>query len=173
MDWNSEEGRALLRAAYPDGYLAMRGVLTVGGWEYGLGGFKPSQQGPVPTRCDVGAQGLQLHNVRAPAFRHIVDGGDLLPNPDPTDHATWACLLHDFAAAAGGVLSYSTQIGLLWYSLPTEGGTVWALATIEYDGPEPTHQVIDYYGPFLTATGTNDPAEALVRARASLNGDKK
>jgi hypothetical protein len=33
MDWNSEEGRALLWKAYPDGYLAKRGVLTVGGWQ--------------------------------------------------------------------------------------------------------------------------------------------
>lgn len=32
MDWNTEEGRALLLQAYPDGFLLAPGLATVGGW---------------------------------------------------------------------------------------------------------------------------------------------
>lgn len=81
--------RDLLWKAYPDGYLAMRGVLTVGGWQL----WNPERgfwlQADGRTKSKLTAQ-----------YRKALADGDLLPNLDPSDTATWACALRDLAEAA-------------------------------------------------------------------------
>jgi len=79
--------------------------------------------------------------------------GDLLPNVDPTDTATWACLLHDLATAAQIPLEpYST---VCWE--PGENG-VWVLYSFACGPTDSRHFNVD----------TDDPAVALVLARIQL-----
>lgn len=75
--------RKLLWAAYPDGYLAMRGVSTVGG--YLFEGTKLEDVTWYDERDD--DRNASLEAARAK--------GDLLPNLDPADTATWGCALHE------------------------------------------------------------------------------
>jgi len=96
MNWSSEEGRELLWRAYPDGYIAMRGVHTVGGWTCIA----------RPARLDV-AVFRQLNDPMEvwvgadpdSASMSLVRSGDLLPLPDPGDPATWACMQANLAEA--------------------------------------------------------------------------
>jgi len=173
MDWASDRGRALLRRAWPDGHLVIRSVFTVGGY---------SMSGTAP---------LKLHDVgfgQAESWIDVVfdmDGaeayaawmtGGLLPLPDPADHATWACLLADLAQAEGfprgsrvhGPPIVPPYTGLSW-SRDEHG--VWILrcvtrpiGTCDCGCMPMTTQVRS----FRFLTDTDDPAEALVRARIQL-----
>lgn len=146
MDWNSDEGKRLLWAAYPNGVLPTRGVLTIGGWSC------------IATRPDA-AVFRQLHDpfevwagvvVTDSASAALIRNGDLLPLPGPNDHATWACLLADMAEACG---VSAGEAGLYFLQVaPGEWvlGSRWSYQLCGFDIP------------------TNDPAEALVIARASL-----
>lgn len=158
--------RELLWRAYPEGYLARRGVSTVGGWQC------VAELRDVERRMDyafwlkddlVSLYGLS----ELPAFSPVGYGaasplnmtpittalkaGDLLPNVDPADVATWACLKADLVRAAKlndeGELTFSGRDGM------------WALSTINrYSGGRTITFVID----------TDDPTLALVRARIQL-----
>jgi len=149
VNWNSKEGRALLLRAYPAGYLAVRGVLTLGGWTPGSQGFIGS------------LGGWRWHNPNN-AWSSVVVAcahGDLLPLPDPADHATWACLLADLAAAGPPVEDpegrYTmTPGGLTWRA---DGHRRWNLA-------DAWRTVYSY----VIDSDTDDPAEALVHARTQL-----
>lgn len=112
----------LLWRAWPDGYLPMRGVTTVGGWICTDPGpcsplgtslavhwdiearftrpdwapmLYPADPGDVAgvrnLVCDDGEHGRGMETERA--------NGRLLPRVDPTDIATWACLVHDLGEA--------------------------------------------------------------------------
>lgn len=93
MNWNSAEGRALLWRAWPEGALWTRGVRTMGGWTCVREDhehndkpelvFVPETRGRPRSGTTRGDQALAA--------------GLLLPNPDPSDVATWACLLADLA----------------------------------------------------------------------------
>jgi len=149
----------LLRRAWPDGFLPMRGVGTLGGWifssyccifsEYG---FHQRQISPR-TSVVVHAPGANNHIVQ-----EWIDEGDLLPVVDPVaDPATWACLLHDLALAifkVSGVKPDLAPGGLLWRP---HRGDRWILE-------EPNGTV----GHVMIGERTEDPARALVLARIQL-----
>jgi hypothetical protein len=85
--------RELLWKAWPNGFVAMRGVQTVGDWLCWSGGDDD------PSWVDV----TNRHGFNSP-FTYTFDQktlkiGDLLPKVDPSDAATWACLLRDLAEA--------------------------------------------------------------------------
>ncbi len=147
----------LLQEAWPDGCLDIRGVATIDGWERHQSGWT------APT------DRVQQHLAEAYSTEGLVEiltSGDLLPNVDPADTATWACLLKDLAEAAG--VAPKPGQNLLWVKVPSArvvlrifynwGG--WQLAVGDW-------QKTTRIGP-LFEIDTDDPAEALVRARIQL-----
>ena len=94
--------KKLLRAAWPKGYLAMRGVYTIEGWLFSSDCLIFSEYGFYKravcerTSCVVHKAGTNNHVVQG-----WIDEGDLLPNVDPTDTATWACLLKNMCDLVG------------------------------------------------------------------------
>lgn len=185
MDWRSKEGVALLLAAYPDGVLARRGVMSIGPtpawgwlcvapWSYSGGSDTsgPPEVDPwaKSSWCRVGEDGSDYPQT---LFRSGADngsglqgphsGGILLPMPDPADTATWACLLSDLADARYGTQGPrdGNMIPCLGRALVQQVRDIvtlgWALIQVY-----PTKIQED----FLPGTyGIADPAEALVRAK--------
>ena len=100
MNWKSEEGRALLRRACPEGYLTMRGIHSLDGFvcvehklpvtPYMATHHWWRSGGPHPIHHPKsGWWGARAHELRVV---YLASGG-MLPLPDTADHATWACLL--------------------------------------------------------------------------------
>ena len=94
----------LLRRAWPNGYLAMRGVSTVG-HELFRGSMKHSDD-PIllgirfcEAIADSYRYGEQSGSPDDEVMLHLWVAGELLPNVDPADAATWACLEMDLALA--------------------------------------------------------------------------
>jgi hypothetical protein len=149
----SPERLDLLRAAYPDGFFAKRGVRTVGGWEcWTRGWITPDGRvfPPIPN----------AHPTDE--FARAVEAGALLP--DLSDPATFYLALCDLAEAgppfeASGVY-YVMQIdsGLLWRF---EGWKRWSLTDGRLTFPYDVDRI--------------DPQGALLSARASMQkpGRKK
>lgn len=146
----------LLWKAWPLGYVPIRGVATVDGYV-----------------C-VAAAGL-LRRFRREEDGAWVEGttldqndaGFLLPNVDPSDTATWACLLRDLAEAAdgtgyiaGGTLAY---LGALWRRR-SDPGVAWWWELIVHTSESGV--VFTQTHPFTL--DTEDPAIALVLARIEL-----
>lgn len=155
MDWNSNEGYSLLKSAYPLGYLPLCGVSTVGGYvcvrapgRNGVAVWSGTDPQTGKLRWPVSLKERMTMAKTTPA-----DVGDLLPLPDPNNHATWACLLADMAEACG---VSAGEAGL--YFLQVVPGK-WVL------GSHWSDQIHAFNVP------TNDVAEAFVRARAMLVGD--
>lgn len=157
MDWRSKDGRALLRAAYPEGYVSRHGIMTLSGL---------TMAGKEDAHID---SEMAFYSAIGP-FRsdEQVDGDSLdalLPMPDPADVATWACLLDDLANTRFGTQGPRDADGneipclgralIQWVRDITTLG--WALVQVY-----PTKIRED----FLPGTyGIADPAEALVRAK--------
>jgi hypothetical protein len=144
--------RELLRRAWPDGYLAMRGVLTVGGWT--CCGVAPPDDGDGEERV----AWWHAHGGKRPALR--MAEGDLLPAVDPADTATWACLLRDLADAVWpGEAAPVDRIAL------RGSGSIWrVVASFAGARPGVLHGAEAHFG----IEPTDDPALALVRIRAAL-----
>ena len=156
--------RELLWRAFPDGYLAMRGVATVGGWQCivafrdgnpnsGSGIFY-SSAGHFYTMCwpEGVKDAMRVPEVLASA---ALNRGDLLPNVDPADTATWACLLAELGRTAG-LQEWRT---LDFYRDGTKHRwMLWAFRP----GSSETRA---FRGPLFD---TDDPALALVRALIHL-----
>lgn len=153
----SNISRELLRKAWPEGYLAARGVTTIGGWhiyktwdrvmvgEVGCGWTQPDE---IDDLCECKSKG---------AFDRAFDAGDLLPSVDPEDAATWACLLKDLAMACfndkNPLGSLEPLHGLTWVQT---GQKSWELG--DGRGVASKHFSIE----------TDDPGEALVFALIEL-----
>jgi hypothetical protein len=156
--------RDLLRAAWPDGYLPMRGVRTVEGWTCVRGGdgslwLAPEEHearrlGPWPIYGFVG--GKPCHDL---GDAHAA--GDLLPAVDPADPATWACLLHDLADATWPTRNAKCRSDV-WLRQGTRGGWVVCAAFLTEE-----MYVFTLQEP-VEIEPTDDPAFALVRIRACL-----
>lgn len=152
--------RDLLWKAWPDGYLAMRGVQTVGDYTYladgvwvEIGSISNPTVAVVPFewRC---SETIQAGEEDTQA---LLERGDFLPNVDPTDAATWGCLLYDLGAAlyqGNGVDPDIAPGGLLWRP---HRGDRWILEDIEGD-----------IGHMNVGQETDDPGLALVLARIQL-----
>jgi len=171
MDWKSEEGRALLWRAWPEGYLAGNNrVLTVGGWVKVPGGFgKPCWVAPSPLERNEWRGWPELVKGEDwPLWNAARQRGDLLPLPDERDPANWATLLGDLAKAINAKgekwkVAYAPT-NLVWYDQPGWGGAEWILATVMFhDDPDPVLTTIATFGPFDCSAD-----EALVRARIQL-----
>ena len=156
-----------LARAWPDGWLAMCGVQTISGWTCIREGVSPlfvmpSLTSPPTVHWYVTDPNTFRSSEHAPSVRY----GELLPNVDPADTATWACLLADLAIAAG---------------LPTEGSVITFTCRKSFSGQKHWRLLcenpIEPRNGISTAFGidTDDPAEALVWARIQLreseNGD--
>jgi hypothetical protein len=179
--------RELLRKAYPNGFLAMRGVQTVCGWTclfadtnpYGgdhvAVGFHHTGEecrltcwpdGRVlPCSSERHGHPLPLSNLE----RRLCEG-DLLPDVDPEDVATWACCLADLAEALDlvnpSLPKYDFVTGHAWRSNAWEhdfhGDKFrWWIDVHTSAGHAWSHR-------FDELETTRDPALALVLARIQL-----
>lgn len=141
--------RELLWKAWPDGCLAMRGASTVGGWicmGEGNEGLKWSHSDPR-VRADPPPQWARCFDGERTA-------GDLLPNVDPADTATWACLLQELVQAIGVPPEDRTHaFGYQWSH--DQGAGMWTLDCGWQSG-------------LSFELDTDDPSEALVRARIQV-----
>jgi len=161
MEWNSEEGRVALRKAFPDGYLATRGVLTVGGWEAVGDG-----RGGVNWQYGMGVEGPVVMEVGRidDTVKAALLAGDLLPLPDPSDRANWALLVTDLAESLGYPPEDHEALALV--SVPHPEGKLWKLlrlGTYEHGGPE--FACLGLWGPFGE---DKDAAWVLVAAKVTL-----
>lgn len=169
MNWNSKEGRALLRKAYPDGYLAKRGVLTVGGWQC-VEAIGETYEWGVTSRWkrnEPASDGLVELGLLQELPDARVNAGDLLPLPDPTDTATWACLLQDLAEASNRFEHRKPWVGFafdIWPDTPAPAGyRCWIFSVHDTGGRS--------FASFTLPESITDEdggAEALIQARASL-----
>jgi len=98
----------LLWRAWPDGYLPMRGVSTVGGWvcmgakpAHALATFR-TRNGPLEVLAP--STRTALSGDTDSVSLGIIRAGALLPLVDPADIATWACLVHDLGVAMNKML---------------------------------------------------------------------
>ena len=166
MDWHSEEGRSRLRKAFDEGYLAARGVFTLGRYQCELQGEQALAFGTsasVKARVDFGSQGIPVRNMLAPMFADVLSSGDLLPLPDPEDIATWSALLRELERRSGIVANPGKpSTGWLWTSGPRDPAyrrpdeqPFWLLVVTS--GP-------DYTSRHFHGLDQVDPAEALVEA---------
>jgi len=184
-----------LKKAWPQGYLAVRGVSTIGGWQcvdsdpgaprwLATGGPRSALDRDWPTgEHTLFPKNMKDHQSAALAYAH--KAGDLLPNVDPQDLATWACLLQDLAEAWNRTdpqdhknvpRTLSLQGGLVWYPLEP---ICWVLTdgrTSAGFGRDAT--ACEYLAHFTSVQveagiDTDDPAEALVLARILLREDEE
>ena len=171
--------RELLWKAWPDGYLAMRGVKTVGGYqcigindERSLWMLATSVDFPLAYRGNLHPMDWLVSGgppyEQDPEWReqmetlrvHAEDGA-LLPNVDPSDHATWACVLHDLSKAASG-LSMDSGVQAIWEQRTwPHAGSCWSLTW-------QTHSGFQGCTKFRFPDKVDDPALALVLARISF-----
>lgn len=155
MDWKSEEGRRLLRAAYPSGVLDAEGVK-------GLNGLRRLSM--TWARESPGWDGPMLCG---PDYPEDLRSGGLLP--DPTDLATWALMKHELLQQTEfwGVVE---QTG--WDPAPSMGwcrfgpDDQWfgfVVLQDSEDGSTVIQAVTPYYD-----FDTDDLRVALVMARAAM-----
>jgi hypothetical protein len=165
--------KALLRLAWPDGYLAMRGVLTVGGWTCLGPSLNPAHRGES-VWLDPAQLGLWVRDPEGQIwaygsaspfdytpFLKALEEGDLLPNVDPEDTATWAACLADLATVAGWTGKDATGeraivTGYTWGDWLDQGVTHWTLTVAWNNGRLKSSYTFDL--------DTDDPALALVLA---------
>jgi len=143
--------KELLWKAWPEGYLAIRGVGTIAGWQC----VKTDRTFTIYGHREAEAEIVFRDGMTSLHSSQAVERGDLLPNVDPTDIATWACLLQDLAQARG----LSDCFGLTWRRMTS---TRWEVSGYERRGAVFSCQSVEFN------TDTYDPAEALVRARIQL-----
>lgn len=141
--------RELLWKAFPEGYLAVRGVSTLNGstcvWDTKHGKFAFLRHADK-------ASTARVTETRRKA-------GGLLPNVDPDDVAAWACVKHALGQLLYPKAGQLCQIAWTRRSAewPPGQGYQWRLTvhTVWPDG-YPTTKVFQL--------GTDEPAEALVLA---------
>ncbi len=139
----------LLRRAWPDGYLAMRGVATIGNWScVYVGESRDEKNEPMPGKrhaiwryftgwelaCSLGEAPdwrYRPSNLDAgvPAAR-VAEIDDLLPVVDPSETATWACLLRDLAEAVNGRERLMDDVDPFTFNL--NGGFTFASDGVAY-----------------------------------------
>jgi hypothetical protein len=156
MDWRSTEGIRLLHAAFPHGYLPAKGHTTLGGYVCVYGDGDSQAKYIDPSRVQRGG-----FNVNDPIHARwfLDDKPDaLLPDPDPTDVATWALLKAELARRGPftGEVAISTD-----YDLDPTRALIWRKDAYYW-------QLMDWRGTshWYDDIKTHDPAEALVRALA-------
>lgn len=155
MDWQSDEGKALLWKAYPDGYLSTRGVHTLHRYECISSDQKACWIQWSGERVERTGDAWRVNGTPTSQSRAHRQGG-LLPLPDVTDGATWACLLQDLAQALG----WPDCSNLVWVARVSMYKGMWFLARA-IPGPA-------WEGARDFVLATEDAAEALVRAKIQI-----
>ena len=168
--------RELLWMAYPEGFLPMRGVTSLARWTCS----GDNGDGTDLAGLNIHWRHFGLHSTiqyrpwtKRP-WEYLFNGGDaegivkdghLLPNLDPKDPATWACVKHDLAVARYPAATSPYLVG--WRQTrrrPAKGVLYWTLSVYWRAGTndgvvgEAHHFGVD----------TDDPATALAMARAQL-----
>jgi len=193
--------KELLWEAYPEGYLAMRGVSTVANWTcihaneplsrwaYGQWGSERPREFNIDSDIKKTvhlAFGLAENDVRT----LLLEGGGLLPNVDPSDPATWSCLLVDLAKAIGKRDAYGARVGAVEWSTGGLSGIMWSRVYCQLGddkirkpmgwqlwlvpnrslqgGASLAHRRHEVERIFHAAKDNDDPAEALVLARIQV-----
>lgn len=125
----TEDARALCWRAWPAGWLPVRGVMTVTGWQFVSNcvifteyGSHKHDTGPLSRRI------IHHESERHQDIEAWRVAGDLLPVVDREDVATWACVLADLAKLAG---LKGTGFVL---SAPGNYGEQWDLITDTFGG---------------------------------------
>lgn len=166
-------GTDLLWKAWPQGYLAMRGASTVGGYGTLLA---PDDSGKE-SLCWISSEELldvdtgELREGMS-EFEYRRERGFLLPNVDPSDVATWACLLREFALAveeiadlydpsalAIGANEHIVGQSLRFVDSGDPGVRTWQLSAYTEGRELPL---------FTYTCDTDDPALALVEGRIQV-----
>jgi len=160
MTMPTAERLAQLRAAWPEGFLARRGVFTVGGWTcLGLDPWRgrdgkyvktPGSRWLHPDESEV-YDGEE--EWRSDEFNRWIAGGDLLP--DLSDPLTFQAALIDLAEAIGWK---GTNLALF------EGSAgCWGFSSNSL-----TFRTVDPKCVLFPPSDTDNPIEALLLARAGL-----
>ncbi len=141
----------LLWRAWPQGVLSQcdRGLSTVGGYLYWGNGHWITNPGVQGTD---GHAKATMWGICDPATCAPLLNGHLLPAVDPTNVATWACPLRDFARAVGAP---KNARNVTWRR---NSQRMWVLG---WDGLSPSAL-------FIYALDTDDAAQALVLARIQV-----
>ena len=189
--------RDKLWEAWPDGYLATHGLITIDNWiclglsDVAAVEFVSDRRNGERKFIGFDAQGHPIgHDIVPLLVRELWRRGCMLPNVDPTDRASWACLLDDLARAAvssrgGDELGPDDTYMIEWqrhWGWQTgdrkgkdHGRWRWFLGVWKIqDSPEPVHPEDGWpmhgvYEGFFDAD-TTDPAEALVLVRIQIRG---
>jgi len=190
--------KELLWKAWPDGYLPMNRVNTVSGLTFVSLSVHGEENHPKYGKYEQ----ICTHWVKLDAYDdhpwlevwvgdHIPttqvskehERGDLLPNVDPSDMATWACLLKDLAMAYNTVVEpepenpIPTEHGLAFlmiqddprvYILSCESHRVAFCADRDTAEAYASHFSSDQVRVEAAAFDTDDPALALVLARIQV-----
>ena len=170
--------RKLLWKAWPDGYLAIRGVSTLN--EYIC--VQPAGPVRLPLWCHWENWDIILRRdswftgrEESESAEALVKAGDLLPNVDPTDVATWACLLADLAEALGQGRSEDgwEGYGVMKWSLSYHS-EARRVGNIVINGNQTARTTLTVNGEDIVLEGvcTGDPALALVLARIKIREEK-
>lgn len=181
MDWHSIEGHRLLVQVFPQHFLPVRGVFTVGGWvvvsvtkQY-VDFYRPEEPGRAP--ASFRHYFAQIQRRGRPKTTPL-DLGEMLPLPDPQDPATWgalvACLWRQLEPdgeqlPADATLTAPSNYGEPWdltwgycyRELPVGYGEAQWWADMKRAG---------HYA--MYAHATCDPAEALVYALIQMGSVK-
>ena len=180
MKWNSEEGRNLLRQAFPDGYLSVRGVSTLGGW-MSLGssgdieGVRRDDEElflNVPLAAMYGYREsngfVASYGAADPwsgkPFTQARERGDLLPNPE--DPATWTLLKRELASClASPTSNFGTATEHVWDGV----GCRWTLTAVGASTGRACAQVFTIRQDFQVG----HPRSALLRALIQCREKKR
>lgn len=191
MDWKSEEGRALLRRAYPNGHLPRSGINTLGEWTclrgrgengravgsfvrmdvaYSLAGadLEVIDRRRCVAEIDVGGSRIVNHAaISLDDARYVLSSGDLLPFPGPADTASWACLCDELARAyaRGHAWEIPDVVQALVTCQPMNTPTAWYLTYLRGSLAQISNHFLSF--PAGTHPG-NDVTLALVLARIYL-----
>jgi len=161
--------RELLQQAWPEGFLASRGAFTLGEYVYmGLDCVDAHLWGHIDEWDVVLKKNGDWRTGReeTESAKALADGGDLLPNVDSTDVATWACLKADLHQATDQVRGRGAS-EYTW--IRTRDGAWWlgVYTCDEVDQEEGRCFPIRF--PHLD---TDDPALALVLARIQIREEE-
>jgi hypothetical protein len=171
-----------LRAAYPEGFLAKRGVATIGLWACVYAEKDENGEDKRIWRFSTDNElahwpgsGVWGWLGTSPAFRDILDPESVVEQddllPDLTDQATMFLALRELAEADGvPERPYSPNLGYGWQqgsseereNLSNEGGTCpafWMMTIMDPGG---------WGTRYYFHIDTDDPIEALLLARAGL-----
>ena len=170
----------LLWLAYPLGHLPLllcngpcnararryRGHSTVGGYLYYGNGYWITDAGKLGSPGHASAE-IWAHACIPDCLP--LNNGHLLPNVDPSDTATWVCLLEDLSEAVWGPQELSNVehvVGYAWCfgASGDPGVRAWKLLRYMEDCKN-IHLFMDI--------DTDDPAKALVLARIQLREGRR